>query len=121
QRDELRGFEDEIPDFLGRVDVRIDWRDNADENLAAWLQVPANHPEHSFSIVFATQRHAKISDVQLEQPRQKLRVVNVCAVSGVEVSAGTGMNSDELAFFGGESGECKVVEIHEAVEELTGG
>ena len=79
------------------------------------LQVLADDLQHARAVRLAGERDVEVADLELEQARQQLRVVDVGAVRRVAVAARAGVDADALALLGGEARERQVVEVDEAV------
>ena len=110
-------LEDPVPDFLGRLDARVDRRDDADEDPLIRLHVIADDLQDADAVRLARQRDVEIPDLQLEQAGQQLGVVDVPAVGRVAVAARAGVHADALAVLGGEPRQREVVQVDEAVEQ----
>ena len=88
---------DPVPHLLRRFDVRVDRRDDADEDPLVGLHVLADDLQDARAIAFARQRDVEVPDLQLEQARQQLGVVDVGAVRRIAVAARAGVHADALA------------------------
>ena len=81
------------------------------------LEILADDAQHARPVRLPGERDAEVPDVQLEETRQQFGVVDVGAVGGVAVPAGTGVHADALALLRREPREREVVERDEAVEQ----
>ena len=114
-------FEDPVANFFRRLNARVDRRDDADENPLVGLHVIPDDLQHADTILFAREGNVKIARLQLEQAGQQLGVIDIRAVGRVAVAARTGMHPDALAILGGESRQREIVQIDEAVQQISGG
>ena len=96
-RDVPRRLEHAIAHFLRRLDARIDRGDDADEDALLGLHVLADDLQHALAVALAGERDVEVADLQLEQARQQLGVVDVGAVRGIAVAARAGVHADALA------------------------
>ena len=115
-----RGFQGSIPDFFRCLDAPVDGGDDADEDSLVRRHVPPDDPQHPGAVLLARERDVEVPHLQLEQAGQQLLVVDVRAVRRIAVAARAGMDSDALALLGGEPGQRQVVEVDEAVEQMSG-
>ena len=72
------------------------------------------------AIALAGQRDVEVPDLQLEQARQQLGIVDVGAVGRIAIAAGTGVHADPLALLGREPRQRQVVQVDETVQETAG-
>ena len=73
----------------------------------------ANNLQDTCAVLFTSKRYIEISGVQLEQRRQKIRIVNVRAVRGIPVAAWTCMDTDASPIVGGEAAKHENIQIDE--------
>ena len=107
--------------MLGAFDARIDGRDYADEDALIGLHMVADNLEHACTLGLPCQRDIEVAYLQLEQARQQVGIVDVCAVGRIAVSARAGMYADALAILFGEAGQRQIVQIDERTEKISGG
>lgn len=120
ERDVLGRLQHAVANLFRRLDVRVDRIRDTDEDLLVGLCVLSDRRQRLRTIAFTRQLDIETSDLELEQRRQEVRVVDVGAVRRVLVSPRAGMHADALTFLGREPLEHRVVECDEVMEDLTG-
>src|SRR5262245_66601129 len=101
--------------------MRIDRRDDSDKDPLIRLQVLAYDVQDLRAVAFAGKRDIEMSRLQLEQARQQLCVIDICAMRGIEIASRAGMDADPLALLRREPRQHQIVELDEAVEEMARG
>ena len=100
-------LEDPVPDFLRRLDARVDGGDDADEDPLVGLQVLADDLQDADAVLLARQGDVEVPGLQLEQAGQQLGVIDVAAVGRVAVAARAGVDADALALFGARTATAR--------------
>src|SRR5262249_37452393 len=80
--------EDAVAHLFRRINTRIDRRNDADKDLAIFLQMPANDLENPWPVLFSYQLNAKRSGIQIEQSRQQIGVIDIRPVGRITIAPG---------------------------------
>ena len=99
----------------GRLDARVERVDDADEDPAVAGRMLAEHLEHARPVGLAGELDVEPADVEPEQRRQQVRVVDVGAVGRVLVAARAGVDADPRPFLVRQLAEDLVVQVDERV------
>src|ERR1700690_172103 len=114
------GFQDAIPDQLGRLDSRVARHDDADEYLVMRLDVSPDDFENPGRVRRAGDRNIEIDDIELKYARKQGGTVQILAVGALFVDTMAGVHPQVLALAVGELGKREIVQIDEALEKSAG-